>query len=241
MNISLIVFPGTNCDHDIEYSCGDVLGHTVTSYWHSDAEIGSPDIVIVPGGFSYGDYLRCGALAKISPVMKEVEKFAQSGGPVLGICNGFQILCESGLLPGVLLQNTSRRFLSRFVSLKVESKNTFFTSHLSEGDVFECPVAHFDGNFYIDPSGLSELEENNQVIFRYCDQNGSVEPECSLTNPNGSLGAIAGISNKKGNVVGLMPHPERAVDMLVSMIGGRTGNALSRQTEVNRELFSFQA
>lgn len=239
MNISLIVFPGTNCDHDIEYSCGELLGHSITRYWHSEGSIGSPDIVIIPGGFSYGDYLRCGALAKISPVMQRVKEFASSGGPVLGICNGFQILCESGLLPGVLLQNKSRRFLSRFVSLKVTSCSSFFTSSLSEGDVFQCPVAHFEGNFYIDSNGLSDLGAQNQIVFQYSDSAGVVDEQSVASNPNGSLCSIAGISNREGNVVGLMPHPERSVELLTCMIGGVSPSVQERLASKNRQLFSF--
>lgn len=223
MKVSVVVFPGTNCDHDVEHLYGKILGAKVTSVWHRSEKLNSPDLVVLPGGFSYGDYLRTGALAKISPVMKSIKKFAASGGQVLGICNGFQILCEAGLLPGVLLQNRTQKFASKIITMKVESQNSFFTSHVDVGTLIDCPVAHFDGNYFADAETVLSLEKNNQVIFRYCSPEGAVDPENTETNFNGSINAIAGITNAKGNVVGLMPHPERASESLVGSIAGNSG------------------
>jgi phosphoribosylformylglycinamidine synthase len=191
--------------------------------WHRDTDLKKADLVVLPGGFSYGDYLRTGALAKLSPVMQAVKEFAGRGGRVLGICNGFQILCESGLLPGALLENVGQRFLSRFVHIRTERSVGFFTSGMEPGGVITCPIAHFQGNYYADPATLAELEANGQVVFRYSGADGSVAPEDRSTNVNGSCNAIAGICNKAGNVVGLMPHPERAVESLVGFVGADTG------------------
>lgn len=226
MRISVVVFPGTNCEHDMQHVYGTVLKQKVTLVWHRDRDLQRPDIVVVPGGFAHGDYLRTGALAKLSPVMTEVAAFAERGGPVLGVCNGFQVLCESGLLPGVLLQNVQRRFLSRFVHVKVERSDTAFTRGVEAGTVFTCPIAHFEGNYYAPPETVRELEEEGRVVFRYSDPSGTVSPNDLEWNPNGSLNSIAGVTNQRRNVVGLMPHPERAVEALVGGVGGDSGRAL---------------
>ena len=223
MRVAVVVFPGTNCDQDVLRVFGDLLKAEAFPVWHRDTDLQKADLVVLPGGFSYGDYLRTGALAKLSPVMQSVKEFAATGGRVLGICNGFQILCEAGLLPGVLLENVGRRFLSQFVHLKVERSAGFFTSGIEPGKVITCPIAHFQGNYYADPATLQELEQNGQVVFRYCDAQGKVSPEDRATNVNGSLHAIAGISNRAGNVVGLMPHPERSAEALVGFVGGDSG------------------
>jgi phosphoribosylformylglycinamidine synthase len=202
---------------------GSLLKAEAFPVWHRDTDLQNADLVVLPGGFSYGDYLRTGALAKLSPVMDSVKAFAAKGGRVLGICNGFQILCESGLLPGVLLENVGQRFLSRFVHIKTEKSVGFFTGGIEPGRVITCPIAHFQGNYFADPETLKELEANGQVVFRYCDPQGVVSPSDRSSNVNGSLKAIAGISNKAGNVVGLMPHPERAAEALVGFVGGDTG------------------
>ena len=229
MKVGVIVFPGSNCDHDIEHVFGRVLGATVTTLWHKDADIGKQDLLVVPGGFSYGDYLRTGALAKLSPVMTSLKKFARAGGPVIGICNGFQILCEAGLLPGVLLQNVSMRFISQFIHMRVEQRDTPFTRHLKVGSVITCPVAHGDGNFYASDEDLNRIEGEGQVILRYTDSKGEVHDSDRAVNPNGSARSIAGICNQQRNVVGLMPHPERASEKLIGYIGSDSGRALLQE------------
>lgn len=226
MKVSVLVFPGTNCDHDTEYLYGKLLGAEVQTIWHRSKDLQNPDMVVLPGGFAYGDYLRTGAMAKLSPIMAEVKKFANSGGPVLGICNGFQILCEVGLLPGVLLQNKQMRFLSQFLNIKVENVETPFTKHLKKDSCITCPVAHFDGNYFLDGQDLKSLQKNDQIVFRYCDANGNVDPNNTKTNPNGSVLAIAGVCNKERNVVGLMPHPERAAEAVVGHFAGASGMQL---------------
>jgi len=223
MRISVVVFPGSNCDHDIQHVYGTVLKQKVTPVWHRERDLERPDIVVIPGGFAHGDYLRTGALAKLSPIMAEVAKFADQGGPVLGICNGFQILCEAGLLPGVLLQNVQRRFLSRFVHVKVERSDTAFTRGIGAGAVITCPIAHFEGNYFAASETIAELEGEGRVVFRYCDPAGAVDASSLDSNPNGAINAIAGITNKRRNVVGLMPHPERSVEALVGGAGQDTG------------------
>jgi len=223
LKIAVIVFPGSNCDHDILHTYNNLLGHQAYPVWHKDKELNTPDLVVIPGGFSFGDYLRTGSLARLSPIMSEVEKFAGSGGAVLGICNGFQVLCEAGLLPGALLQNKRMKFLSRFVNVRVENNKTPFTGHFKAGDVFTCPISHFDGNYYADKQTIQQLEEENRIIFRYCDSAGLVEPENMDSNPNGSINAIAGICNEKRNVVGMMPHPERAAERLIGREGEASG------------------
>lgn len=223
MRVAVVVFPGTNCDQDVVHVFGKLLNAEAFPVWHRDTDLQKPDLVVLPGGFSYGDYLRTGALAKLSPVMQAVKEFAGRGGKVLGICNGFQILCESGLLPGALLENVGQRFLSRFVHIKTEKSVGFFTSGMEPGKVITCPIAHFQGNYYADSATLAELEANGQVVFRYSDASGAVSAADRSSNVNGSCNAIAGVCSKEGNVVGLMPHPERAVESLTGFVGGDTG------------------
>lgn len=232
--VALVIFPGTNCDHDVEFVCGALLGAEVWSVWHRADSLNNksglkPDAVILPGGFSYGDYLRTGALAKVSPILRQVRQFAEAGGKVLGICNGFQILCEAGLLPGVLLQNIQRRFLSRFVHIRVEGTGRFegegsaISSNLPPSTVITCPIAHMEGNYFLETEDLQRIEDRGQVLFRYCDSAGVVDESSLDSNPNGSRHAIAGVCNEGRNVVGLMPHPERSADELVGGLGGDTG------------------
>lgn len=208
----VVVFPGSNCDHDAYHAVGHVLGADAVFLWHKDADLKQVDAVILPGGFSFGDYLRCGSIARFSPIMREVVDFAKKGGPVIGICNGFQILTESGLLPGALLRNTRLLFACRTVHLRVESNASLFTRSLHPGQVLTMPIAHGEGNYYTDPETLAELEGEGQVLFRYCTEDGTVDP---VVNPNGSLNNIAGIQNRAGNVLGMMPHPERAAETLL--------------------------
>jgi phosphoribosylformylglycinamidine synthase subunit PurQ / glutaminase len=209
IKFGVVVFPGSNCDHDAYHAVKHVLKQDAEFIWHKSTSLGNVDAIILPGGFSYGDYLRTGAIARFSPVMKEVVKFAESGGTVIGICNGFQILLEAGLLPGAMLRNRSLQFVCKHVHLRVDNAQTRFTSECSTGDVLKIPVAHGEGNYVADDTTLSQLAENGQIVFRYCDEAGTVSDE---TNPNGSLLNIAGITNRQGNVLGMMPHPERAVD-----------------------------
>ena len=225
MKISVVVFPGSNCDHDVLHLYG-LLGQEVRSVWHRDTDLGKPDIVVIPGGFSHGDYLRTGALAKLSPIMSEVRAFADRGGPVIGICNGFQILCEAQLLPGVLLQNLPMKFLSQFVHVRVEQSNTPFTRSMKPGETMCCPIAHFEGNFFADGDTVKGLEDNGQVIFRYCDARGTVNHEDRSCNPNGAMHSIAGICSRARNVVGLMPHPERSAEKVVGFVGGDAGRRI---------------
>ncbi len=218
MNVGVVVFPGSNCDHDCVHVFRDVLGQAVQAIWHKDASLQGLDAVILPGGFSYGDYLRTGAIARFSPVMGAVKAFAAQGGLVLGICNGFQILLEAGLLPGAMLRNTSLSFLCTDVHVKVENAATPFTGRCESGQVLKLPIAHADGNYYTDPVTLAALQANAQIVFRYCTPDGRVTPEA---NPNGSLDNIAGIRNAKGNVLGMMPHPERAAEALLGNDDGK--------------------
>jgi phosphoribosylformylglycinamidine synthase len=218
VNIGVVVFPGSNCDHDCEHVFKDVLGQDVTMVWHKETSLAGLDGVILPGGFSYGDYLRTGAIARFSPVMDAVKQFAASGGLVLGICNGFQILLEAGLLPGALLRNRSLHFICKDVYVKVENAATPFTGFCRPGQVLKVPIAHADGNYYTDPVTLAGLQANAQIVFRYCDAHGTVTP---AANPNGSLDHIAGISNATGNVLGMMPHPERSAESLLGNEDGR--------------------
>jgi phosphoribosylformylglycinamidine synthase I len=225
VKVGIVVFPGTNCDQDIEHVYGKLLQAQTVRIWHRDTALPEVDTVVLPGGFSYGDYLRTGALANLSPVMTAIKEFAAKGGKVLGICNGFQILCESGLLPGVLLENVGRQFLSRFVSMRVDSASSFFTTGLETGRVITCPIAHFQGNYFADTDTLDKLERNGQVVFRYCDPQGQRSDDDIEVNVNGSSHSIAGIRNEAGNVVGLMPHPERAVEIATGFIGQSSGIA----------------
>jgi phosphoribosylformylglycinamidine synthase len=218
VRFGIVVFPGSNCDHDAYHVCKHVMKQDAVFLWHKDADLKGADVVILPGGFSYGDYLRCGAIARFSPIMKEVIRFANEGGTVLGICNGFQILVEAGLLPGVLLKNASLRFVCKFVHVRVENDATRFTNRIARGEVLHIPIAHGDGNYFTDPDTLARLESNNQIIFRYCTQSGEATQDA---NPNGSLANIAGIINEAGNVLGMMPHPERAADPLLRHTDGQ--------------------
>ena len=217
------VFPGTNCDQDVIHVFSELLDCDVVPLWHRDDSLQDVGAVIVPGGFSYGDYLRTGALAKLSPIMHRVRDFAAAGGPVLGICNGFQILCEAGLLPGVLLENVTTRFISRFVTIRVEQQATPFTRTVRHGALITCPIAHFQGNYFADADTLADLEKNGRVVFRYVGHDGDVDHNDRTRNPNGSCNSIAGICNDGGNVVGLMPHPERAVETLTGGVGKDSG------------------
>lgn len=219
MKFGVTVFPGSNCDHDTYHVLSRVLHQSVEFIWHESTDISSFDTIVVPGGFSYGDYLRTGAIARFSPVMKAVKKFARSGGLVLGICNGFQILVECGILPGALLPNRGLKFICRFVHVRVENSRTPFTENCSPGHVLKMPIAHMGGNFFADSETLDDLRRHNQIIFRYCDLQGGHGTE---SNPNGSLDSIAGISNRQGNVLGMMPHPERASEALLSSSDGIT-------------------
>ncbi len=214
----VVVFPGSNCDHDAFHGLKHILGVDTRFIWHKEGSIGDVDVVVVPGGFSYGDYLRSGAIARFSPVISDVIRFAESGGLVLGICNGFQVLCEAGLLPGALLRNASLRFVCRPVSLRVESTANPFTGGLAVGQRLEIPVAHGDGNYFASDAVLDELESRDQVVFKYVDESG--EPTAAA-NPNGSARNIAGIVNRTGNVLGMMPHPERHVESLLGSSDGR--------------------
>jgi phosphoribosylformylglycinamidine synthase len=218
VKFGVVVFPGSNCDHDAYHAAKSVMGEDAAFLWHKESDLQGADVVILPGGFSYGDYLRCGAIARFSPIMKEVVRFANSGGTVIGICNGFQILLESGLLPGVLLRNASLRFVCKYIHLRVENAGTRFTGLTSVGDVLEIPVAHGEGNYFVDPDTLARLNDKGQIVFRYCEADGSVT---EASNPNGSMQNIAGIVNEHGNVLGMMPHPERAVDPLLRMTDGQ--------------------
>jgi len=207
MKFGVVVFPGSNCDQDCFYVIKDVLRKSVKYIWHKDTNLYGLDCVILPGGFSYGDYLRTGAIARFSPVMKSISDFARKGGTVIGICNGFQILLEVGLLPGVMLRNRNLHFICRYVYIKTENNQTRFTNLYNAGQILKIPIAHNEGNYYIDTAGLKELRENNQIVFRYCSVSGEISDQF---NPNGALDNIAGIINKKGNVLGMMPHPERS-------------------------------
>jgi phosphoribosylformylglycinamidine synthase I len=218
VKFGIVVFPGSNCDHDAHYVAETILGQDARLIWHKESSLGDVDLVILPGGFSYGDYLRCGALARFSPIMKDVVQFADNGGPVFGICNGFQILVEAGLLPGVLLRNASLKFVCKYVHLRVENADTLYTSQCRKGEVLEIPIAHGDGNYFADADALKRLEERNQIVFRYCDPLGNITDDA---NPNGSLGNIAGIINDSGNVLGMMPHPERCSDPTLRHTDGR--------------------
>ena len=217
MKFGVVVFPGSNCDHDAFYAVGNVLGKPVEFIWHQSQDLANCDAIILPGGFSYGDYLRTGAIARFSPVMQAVEKFAKSGGLVLGICNGFQTLLESGLLPGAMMRNSGLRFICRQVYIRVEQTDTPFTNAAHKGQILKVPIAHSDGNYTCDDATYAELEKNRQVIFRYTTPDGSND---AAGNPNGSMHNIAGICNRGRNVAGLMPHPERAVECTLGSADG---------------------
>jgi phosphoribosylformylglycinamidine synthase len=222
MKFGVVVFTGSNFDHDAFYAIGNVLHQPVEFIWHQSQDLANCDAIILPGGFSYGDYLRTGAIARFSPVMKSVEKFAKSGGLVLGICNGFQTLLESGLLPGAMMRNSGLRFICRHVYIRVEQTDTPFTNAAQKGQILKIPIAHSDGNYTCDDATYAELEKNRQVIFRYTTPDGSND---DAGNPNGSMHNIAGICNRERNVAGLMPHPERAVE---SALGSADGLVILR-------------
>lgn len=217
MKVAVVVFPGTNCEHDAVFALRSI-GVDAELAWHRDTDLSEFAGVILPGGFAHGDYLRTGAIARFSPVMSEVARLAGEGAPVLGICNGFQILCEAGLLPGVLLQNAGLRFICRPVRLRVTSTDSVLTKVAREGQVLRIPLNSYEGNYTTDPNTFAEMEETGRVVLRYCDENGNVT---EAANPNGSLGNTAGITNRAGNVAGLMPHPERAIEEVLGSSDGR--------------------
>lgn len=217
MKCGVIIFPGSNCDHDCYHVLKHVFNQNVEFIWHKEADLKDSDIIVLPGGFSYGDYLRTGAIARFSPVMNAVIDFANNGGMVLGICNGFQILCEAGLLPGALMRNRSLRFVCKFVKLRVENHDSAFTNDCAEKEILNIPVAHAEGLYYTDQETLDKLNKNNQVLFRYCSDSGELTDEA---NPNGSLENIAGIMNAEGNVMGMMPHPDRSYEEILTSADG---------------------
>jgi len=218
MKFGVLQFPGSNCDHDAYHVVSKHVGQPVDFIWHKDTDLSGYDALIVPGGFSYGDYLRAGALARFSPVMNSVKEFAANGGFVLGICNGFQILCEAGLLPGALIRNKGLHFICKHVNIKVENSTTAYTEQYENGEVLSIPIAHAEGNYTCDDETFQELEKNGQIVFRYCDESGNVT---DAVNPNGARSNIAGICSREGNVLGMMPHPERACEELLGSNDGR--------------------
>jgi phosphoribosylformylglycinamidine synthase I len=218
LHFGIVVFPGTNCDTDAWHALHDGMGAPVDYIWHEATDLTGFDCVILPGGFSYGDYLRTGAVARFSPVMKAVTEFASKGGLVLGICNGFQILLEAGLLPGAMMRNVGQTFVCKYIHLRTETVDTPYTRAMQKGSVLRIPVAHGEGNYYCDEAALDELKRNDQIVFRYCTPDGEITPEAS---PNGALDNIAGICNRERNVMGMMPHPERCTDPLLGSADGR--------------------
>jgi phosphoribosylformylglycinamidine synthase subunit PurQ / glutaminase len=217
MKFGVVIFPGSNCDQDMIYVLRNLMKQEVVELWHKDTNLQQCDMIILPGGFSYGDYLRSGAIARFSPIMEKVIDFANKGGYVLGVCNGFQILCEAGLLPGTLLHNSDRKFNCSNVYIKAENKDTLITSLIPKDKALKIPIAHGEGNYYHDAESLAKMKANKQILFRYCDENGNITPEA---NPNGALENIAGVCNEKKNVFGMMPHPERAADLEVENTDG---------------------
>jgi phosphoribosylformylglycinamidine synthase I len=218
MKFGVIVFPGSNCDHDAYHAVSKYVGQPVDFIWHRDTDLSGYDAVIVPGGFSYGDYLRAGALARFSPVMQSVKKFAADGKFVFGICNGFQILCEAGLLPGALMRNRDLHFICKHVKLRVENTDTPYTTEIEDAKVLSIPIAHAEGNYVCDDETFSAMEENGQIVFRYCDESGKIT---DAANPNGARSNIAGVCNQNRNILGMMPHPERACEGLLGSTDGR--------------------
>lgn len=218
MKFGVVVFPGSNCDRDMQHVLGNVLGQPVEMLWHKEHSLRGCDFIVLPGGFSYGDYLRSGAIARFSPIMQEVMEFADKGGFVLGICNGFQILTEAHLLPGVLMHNDSRKFICKNIFMRAETDESLVTSKMNIGQVIQVPIAHGEGKYFADDTTLKSLNENNQVLFRYCDAAGNITPE---SNPNGATESIAGICNKNRNVFGMMPHPERSTESVLGNTDGR--------------------
>lgn len=217
MKVAVIVFPGSNCDHDMYHAFKKVIQVDTDFIWHKEHDLSGYDLIVLPGGFSYGDYLRSGAIARFSPVMKSVVQQAAKGKHILGICNGFQILTESGLLPGALMRNYNRKFLCKDIYLKTENRDTVFSRGISDNEVLTIPIAHGEGNYYCDPETLKSLQDHGQVVFRYADASGKITDSA---NPNGSVFNIAGIINKNGNVLGMMPHPERNVEALIGNSDG---------------------
>lgn len=218
IKFGVVVFPGSNCDHDAYHAAKDVMNQDAEFLWHKEPDLKNSDVIILPGGFSYGDYLRTGAIARFSPIMNEVISFANNGGIVVGICNGFQILCESGLLPGVLLRNSSLLFSCKHINLRVEHSDSRFTNELAAGDILSVPIAHGEGNYFAESEVIKSIEDNGQVLFRYCDEFGEITEG---SNPNGSINNIGGIVNKIGNVLGMMPHPERACEVQLGSSDGK--------------------
>ncbi len=218
MRFGVVVFPGSNCDYDCYYVLRNVLQKKVSFIWHKEKNLSDYDCLILPGGFSYGDYLRTGAIARFSPIMKSIEKFAEEGGLVVGICNGFQVLLEAGLLPGAMLRNKTLSFVCKFINIRVENSSVPYTYLCQQGQVLSIPIAHIEGNYYADDETIESLEENNQIVFRYCDERGELSED---SNPNGSKGSIAGICNREGNILGMMPHPERASESILGSDDGR--------------------
>ena len=218
LKFAVVVFPGSNCDHDAYYALNKLLGFKVHFLWHKDTDLKESDVIILPGGFSYGDYLRTGAIARFSPIMKSIIEFANKGGVVIGICNGFQILLEAGLLPGVLLKNISLNFVCKDVYLSVENTDSNFTRGIDNRAVLKIPIAHGEGNYFADTDTLNELKDNNQIVFKYSSDKGNITKKY---NPNGSVENIAGIINKNGNVLGMMPHPERYCDPVLKNTDGQ--------------------
>jgi phosphoribosylformylglycinamidine synthase I len=217
MKVGVIIFPGSNCDHDAYYAFGTIASQPVTFLWHDSSSLQDCDAIIVPGGFSYGDYLRTGAIAKFSPIMDSVKTFASRGGLVMGICNGFQILCESGLLPGVLTRNVGLKYICKPVHIRVESTNTPFTQGCTQGEVLQIPIGHMEGNYFCDEQTLQQLRDQDRIIFRYTTPEGQITRDA---NPNGAIDNIAGICNDGRNVLGMMPHPERASELKLGMTDG---------------------
>jgi phosphoribosylformylglycinamidine synthase len=218
MKFGVVMFPGSNCDHDTYHVISKVIGQPVDFIWHRQNSVGDCDAIILPGGFSYGDYLRTGAIARFSPVMGAVKEFASRGGLVMGICNGFQILCEAGLLPGALLRNKNLKFICEHINMRVDAVDTPFTNRCRRGEVLSVPIAHGDGNYFCDAETLRELQRENRIVFRYSREDGALD---DAANPNGSIENIAGICNRERNVLGLMPHPERASEALLGSDDGR--------------------
>lgn len=218
MKYNIIIFPGSNCDYDAYYITRYIMGDKAEYIWHKDTSLKNPDCIIIPGGFSYGDYLRAGAIAKFSPIMREVIAFVKKGGLVMGICNGFQVLTETGLLPGALMLNRSLLFICKHQYVKVVNTRTPFTRKIMQETILDIPIAHNEGNYFIDDDGLKAIQDNDQIVFQYCDKDGFVNDE---SNPNGSLLSIAGIVNKKKNVLGMMPHPERSSDPILKVTDGQ--------------------
>ncbi len=218
MKFGVVIFPGSNCDKDMIHVLESITGQQVEELWHKDHDLKGCDFIVLPGGFSYGDYLRSGAIARFSPIMEEVMAFSEKGGNVLGVCNGFQVLCEAGMLPGALLHNDTNKFICKNIFLKPENNSTLLTRHLDTDQVLKIPIAHGEGRYYLPDSQLEEITEKGQVLFRYCDENGHLTPQA---NPNGSIANIAGVCNAGKNVFGMMPHPERAASELLGNTDGR--------------------